>query len=44
MGRVLTPSAKTAVILLWDVVTIQNIGYRERCNWRSDGFVHVVML
>ena len=39
----LTPSSETVVILLWDIVTVQNIGYRERCNWSSDGFIHLVM-
>ena len=43
MGRVLAPSGETVVILLRDILTVQNIGYRERCYWSSDGFIHVVV-
>ena len=41
---VLSPSNEVVVILLRDIVPIQNICDRERGDWRSHRFVHVVML
>lgn len=44
MSRVLSPSNEVVVILLWDIVPVQNICNRERGDWKSHRFVHVVIL
>ena len=44
MSRVLSPSNEVVVILLWDIVPVKNICNRERGDWRSQRFVHVVIL